>query len=193
MKTPMLLLLSLTLTVFASAAEVRLSATFTATPMDVNGSGQSYPFDGAFSYVYDSALIPTSGSFEIANVAPTSLTLDHPTIGAITYDLSNTTIEIDFLDGMPTIFELSDANQGLSSGTDDFWVLMLQPGAPAASAYYVMYILASDDRIFAIDFAPNASFSISSAPDATSTALLVGLSVFGLAISRLGWRKRNVG
>lgn len=184
MKKICLLVLSLAAVVSSHASLMQMSATFNAMPVDLNGSGESFPFGGAFTYLYEGSLIPTTGDYEITDVAPSSLSLDNPTVGATTFDLSNTYVRLNFADGSLIGVTLGDRVDvsGASLGNDDFSVLMFD--TIESSFRGIFYVRTDRPNVFAMDTDFSGSFSTATVPEASSTLGLLGLGLVGLALVR---------
>lgn len=185
MKKIYLLVVSLFAVASVHASLMQMSATFSGLPVDVNGSGQSFPFGGAFTYLYDGSLIPSSGTYEITDVAPTSLFLDHPTIGATTFDLSNTFVRLNFTDGLLFGVTLGDRGDvaGVGVGRDDFTVLMFDDDA-GPSFRGIFYTLSDTSNVFGMDLDFPGSFSTAAVPETSSTVVMLGIGLVGLALVR---------
>ncbi len=184
MKNISLLILSLAALTVSHATPMQMSAVFNGRPADLNGSSLSLPFGGAFTYLYDSALIPTTGAYEITNVAPTTLLLDNPTVGTTFFNALNTYVQLDFNDGLLVGVLLGDRGDvgGVGTGRDDFSVIMFDESV--SSFRGIFYTFASDTNFFGMDLAFPGSFSTAAVPETASTVGLFALGLVGLALVR---------
>lgn len=182
MKKICLLVLSLVSVVSSHASLMQMSATFNGLPVDLNGSSQSFPFGGAFTYLYDGTVIPTIGSYQIMDVAPTTLLLDHPTVGATTFDASNTYLQLFFTDGFLSGVILGDQGDagGVGTGRDDFSVIMFDDSV--GSFRGIFYTTTSNTNFFGMDLDFSGSFSTAAVPETASTFGLMGIGLVGLAL-----------
>lgn len=166
------------------AVPMRLDASFSGVAVDGNGSGASYALSGSLYYLFDSDSVASVGSFSLVDQAPTSLALNPGGTGDTTFDESNTTLTLNFSNGMIAGVNINGFTSGVYAGQDDFLVVMYGPGSFAGG--FLMHTLESNPAYFGRNFAITGSFGVSSAPvpETGSTARFAALAMIGLLVSR---------
>ncbi len=177
--TRLVLLLSLSLPMQATPMQV--TGTFNGAPMS---GGITHVLSGSFTANFDSSLVAAFGSTTLDNLTLTTLNLSNPLIGSTIFDLTNTYLDLVFVDGSLRSFSLGDVtNNMLSPGVDDFG--MYYESGPGLILSQLG--ITTQAGFFGVDFRFNdpstGSFSVSAAPpvpDSASSALLVTLGALGL-------------
>lgn len=184
--TRLVLLLSLTLPMQATLMQV--TGTFNGAP---KSGAATHVLSGTFMANFDDALVATSGNTTLDNLTLTDLFLSNPLVGSRTFDLTNTYLDLFFVNGALRSFTLGDIiNNSVSPGTDDF--SMYYESGPGLILSQ-MVVAKQATGFFGVDFRFNdptaGSFSVSVAPppavpDSASTALLMALGGLGLLAFR---------
>lgn len=177
--TRLVLFFSLSLPMLAIPMQV--TGTFNGAPMS---GGVTNVLSGSFTANFDSSLVAAMGSTTLDNLTLTSLVLSNPLIGSTIFDLTNTYLDLNFVDGDLRSFSLGDvANNMLSPGVDDFG--MYYESGPGLVLSQLG--ITTQSGFFGVDFRFNdpttGSFLVSAAPpvpDSASSALLVSLGLLGL-------------
>jgi PEP-CTERM motif len=171
----------------AMAQMTLVTGSFAGSP--TNGT-TTVPFSGSFSYVYDASLLSVSGLDSIVNVAPDSLSLTPSTIGAITFNATNTWLSLRFTNRVLYQVGLGDRT-GVTSvfeanlGVDDFWVVLNNGLGPGNSTQKeIAYTSTTLPGLFLFDDPVTGSFSTSAIPEPSTYALLMGLAAAGLMVFR---------
>jgi len=198
MKILVFLLLAASFQLPAHANLMEVSGSFSGMPKSMS-NGTILPFGGSFTYIYDSASIPASGFFTLEDVHPSTLFLDHPVVGSITFDVTNTFLDVGFTNGVLNGFLLGDFNNGGGiGGTDDFTVFIYDDGKIKLANFILS--IASSSFYFGFDFHGSGSFAVSpyvpegppsSVPDTTSSLMLLFPVMLAAVALRRG-RKRGM-
>lgn len=178
--TRLVLLLSLALSMQATPMQV--TGTFNGAPMS---GGVTHALSGSFTANFDGSLVAATGYTTFDNLTLTSLSLSDPLIGSTIFDLTNTYLDLVFVNGSLRSFTLGDVtNNMLMPGVDDF--SMYYENGPGLILSQ-LGVTKQATGFFGVDFRFNdpttGSFSVSAAPpvpDSASTALLLTLGAFGL-------------
>src|SRR4029077_3747993 len=89
-----------------------------------------HPLSGTFKANFDDALVAPTGNFTFDNLTLTDLSLSNPLVGGTTFDLTNTYLDLNFVNGSLRSFILGDVNNNtVSPGTDDFSAYFENNGA----------------------------------------------------------------
>jgi len=171
--------------VVSLATSYTLSATFSGTAADVNGSSRTYDFGGTVSALFDDAAV-TGSSLDIFTVAPQSASFTHPTIGSTTFDSTNTGITLFYSYGVLLSLSIGgnpNGPDGVAGGTDDF-ALYLNPMGPSGILVYATTSFPGD---LGFDFAPTVEFSFVPTPTVPEGTASIGYlaGAFGILVYAL--------
>jgi hypothetical protein len=177
--TRLVLLISLSLPMQAMLMQV--TGTFNGAP---TSGGVTHELSGSFTAYFDSNLVAAFGNTTLDNLTLTTLNLSNPLIGSTIFDLTNTYLDLVFVNGSLRSFTLGDVtNNMLAQGIDDF--SMFYESGPGLILSQLG--VTTQAGFFGVDFRFNdpttGSFSVSAAPpvpDSAPSVLLMTLGAMGL-------------